>query len=233
MGRRGHRPVRSSGLNGHQGGQPGSELDAHLVAGLHLPRPQPGRTTENRAILQRVEAAIAKAGDKPYVTELRQFRLALVLLEGKPEEVLPLLEPMLASDDPRTRQWATLKQVDVLLVLGRVDEAAKRLEKGGAALEKAYPGETACYRGRILGARGEQVAAALEFMRVPILYASKDRERTAEALWRAGQAMAAAGMPADEVAKVYQEAVRDYPGTAGAESAEKELAKTAVPTGRD
>jgi len=67
--------------------------------------------------------------------------------------------------------------------------------------------------------------AAIELMRLPILYSAKDRPMTAEALFWAGQAMEAAGLPNDEVKKVYQEAVRDYAGTSGAQQARLALAR--------
>jgi len=208
-----------------------AKKDPRLVSGLKLPKPQPGHAADNQALLKKVEAAIQEAGDEPYAAELKQLRLALVLLEGKPDEVLPLLAPLLVSDDAKTRQWATLKQLEVLLALGRVDEAAARLEETAKSLETAYPQEVAYYRGRVLSERGEHVAAALEFLRLPILYPQSDRVRTAEALWRTGRAMVAAGLPADEVAKVYNEAVRDYAGTPGAQHAKDERAKAAAPKG--
>ncbi|HUX01625.1 MAG TPA: hypothetical protein VMY35_11660 [Phycisphaerae bacterium] len=202
-----------------------------LVTGLRFPKPQADRTADNQVLLKKVEAAIKEAGDKPYAQELKQLRLALRLLEGKPEEVLPLLGPMLASADPKTRQWATLKQLELLLATGQVDEAEKRLDEAAGALEASDPSAAVYLRGRILSDRGRHVSAALEFLRVPILYAQEDRLRTAEALWRAGCAMDAAGLPAAEVAKVYNEAVRDYPGTPGAERAKEELAKGTAPKG--
>jgi len=83
----------------------------------------------------------------------------------------------------------------------------------------------------VLAERDQHVQAALQFMRVPILYAGKDRTRTAEALWRAGVAMKAAKLPDGEISKVLNEALENYPGTAGAEQAKKELARLGAPKG--
>ena len=205
-----------------------------LVSGLKLPRPRPDDTAGNRKMLAKVEAAVKNAGDKPYAAELKQFRLALVLLEGKPDEVLSLpelLEPFLTSDDPKTRTWAMLKQLDLLLAAHKIDEAEQRLREAAGALARDHPQEVAFYTGRVLAERGRHVPAALQFMRVPILYADKDRTRTAEALWRAGVAMKAAKLPAGEISRVLNEALQNYPGTAGAERAKQELARPGAPKG--
>ena len=202
-----------------------------LVAGLKLPRPRPDDAAGNRKMLTKVEAAVKNAGDKPYAGELKQFHLALVLLEGKPEEVLPLLEPFLTSDNPKTRAWAMLKQLDLLFATHKIDEAEQRLNQAAGVLARDHPQEVAFYTGRVLAERGQHVQAALQFMRVPILYADKDRTRTAEALWRAGVAMKAAKLPDGEISKVLNEAVENYPGTAGAERAKQELARPEAPKG--
>jgi len=198
--------------------------DPALVVGLELPRPHEGDHAANQAMLKKVEAALAEAKDQPYARELERLRVALRILEGKPEEALPLLEPFLASEDAPTRRWAVLKRLDLLLALGRVDEAQEGLKEAEGELGE-YPDQVAFYRGRLLYERGVYVDAALEFMKVPILYARKDRGRTAEAIWWAGRAMEAAKLPTEEVVKVYREAAQDYPGTAGSERAKEELAR--------
>ena len=208
-----------------------AENQPTLVAGLKLPRPKPDDTPGNRKMLTKVEAAVKNAGDKPYAGELKQFHLALVLLEGKPEEVLPLLEPLLTSDNPKTRAWAMLKQLDLLFAARKIDEAEQRLREAAGVLARDHPQEVAFYTGRVLAERGQHVQAALQFMRVPILYAGKDRTRTAEALWRAGVAMKAAKLPDGEISKVLNEALENYPGTAGAERAKQELARPEAPKG--
>ena len=68
-----------------------------LVEGLRLPPPRQGADAANRSMLKDVEAALAGADEEPHAKELRRFRVALVLLVGKPAEVLPLLDPLIQS----------------------------------------------------------------------------------------------------------------------------------------
>jgi tetratricopeptide (TPR) repeat protein len=196
-----------------------------LLAGLKLPNPVEGDHDANKAMLAKVEGAIAKAGAKPYAEPLMNFRVGLLLLEGKPEEVLPLLEPMLKSEDPQVRQGAMLRQIEILLATDKAAEAAEVLAGLQEALGADQPAELAYWRGRVYEKQGKFKPAALEYMRLPILYAAKDRTRTAEALWRAGQALEAAKAPREEAVSVYKEAVGSYAGTAGADRAKRELAR--------
>ncbi|HUU30775.1 MAG TPA: hypothetical protein VMY69_01590 [Phycisphaerae bacterium] len=196
-----------------------------LAAGLKLPAPAEGARDVNQAMLEKVNEALKEAGRTPYGAELQSFRLRLVMLEGSPEEVLPLLEPLLASPDPKTRQMALLKRVEALLAGGKTDEAAKDLDSAVGELGEEHAAEVAYWRGRIAQAQGRHLEAALEYMRLAILYPTKEAGRTAEALWRAGQAMEAAGAPRGEAIQVYREAEEKYAGTAGAEQAKRELAR--------
>jgi tetratricopeptide (TPR) repeat protein len=205
-----------------------------LAAGLKLPAPAEGARDVNsfdpealdgQAMLKKVNEALKEAGRTPYGAELQSFRLRLVMLEGSPEEVLPLLEPLLASPDPKTRRMALLKRVEALLAGGKTDEAAKGLESAAGELGEEHAAEVAYWRGRIAQAQGRHLEAALEYMRLAILYPTKEAGRTAEALWRAGQAMEAAGAPRGEAIQVYREAEEKYAGTAGAEQAKRELAR--------
>jgi len=202
-----------------------ARASGRLVEGLKLPSADPGAGEANKAMLKKVDAALAGAGDKAYVGELKSFRAGLVLQEGSPEEVAKVLEKALASEDPRLRQPAQLKQLELLVTGGGADQAAACLEEYGKELAGAYPADVAYWRGRVYQEQKKHLEAALEFMRLPILYPTKDRQRTAEALWRAGQAMEAAKAPRVEIVKVYTEAVQQYAGTAGADSAKKELAR--------
>jgi tetratricopeptide (TPR) repeat protein len=208
-----------------------AENQPTLVAGLKLPSPRSDDATGNRELLKKVEAALKSVADKPYAGELKQFRLALAIQVGKPEEVLPLLEPFLTSDNPKTRAWAMLKQLDLLFATHKIDEAEQCLNQAAGVLAQDHPQEVAFYTGRVLAERGQHVSAALQFMRVPILYAGEDRTRTAEALWCAGVAMKAAKMPDGEISKVLNEAVQNYPGTVGAERAKQELSRLEAPKG--
>ena len=209
-------------------------LDAYLAVGRHqpglavglkLPALAEGAREVNRAMLRKVAEALKEAGDTPYGTELQSFKLRLVMLEGSAEEVLPLLETLLASPDAGMRRMAMLKRVEVLLESGKTEESAADLESAAGELGEERAAEVAYWRGRIAQARGRHLEAALEYMRLPILYPTKEAERTAEALWRAGQTLEAAGAPREEAIRVYREAEEKYAGTAGAEQAKQELTR--------
>lgn len=195
-----------------------------LVANVSLPGPREG-DKDNRAMLAQVEEALKAGAGKSYAESLETFRAALMLLEGSPEEVLPIIRQMRKSDDPAKRRWAALKELEILLATAKIDEAENLL----AALDREWggksPGPMAFWNGRILEARKDHLPAAIEFMRVAILHATDDRLLAAEALWRAGQAMEAAKLPSAEVKAVYKEAVTSYQGTPGAERAKRELAR--------
>jgi TolA-binding protein len=81
------------------------------------------------------------------------------------------------------------------------------------------------WHGRVLKETGKPMEAAVEFMRVVILYPAKDKNRTAECLWQTGQALEAAKAPKAEVRKVYQEAVDRYAGTTFSDKAKADLAR--------
>lgn len=196
-----------------------------LVADLKLPNPVEGDHKANKAMLAKVDAALAKAAGKPYAETLKAFRLGLLLFEGDPAEVLALLAPLLKSEDPEIRRGAMLRRIELLLAIDKVDEAAAALPEVEEAVGADAPGELAYWQGRVLEKQGKPVEAALKFMRLPILYPAKDRPRTADALWRAGQALEAAKAPAAEAAAVYKEAVDQYAGTPGAEKAVRALAR--------
>jgi tetratricopeptide (TPR) repeat protein len=194
-----------------------------LVVGLKLPVPAEDAHDANRLMLKKVDDAMRLAAGKPYAAELQDFRVSLLMLEGDPEDVLPFLEPMLASKDERTRQSAMLKQIELLVAAGKIDEASRKLEAAAQDLSAEHPDDVAYWRGRILKERGQNEEAALEFMRLPILYPAKDKGRTAEALWYAGQALEALEAPKEEIRKVYSEATTRYAGTPAAERAKREV----------
>ena len=194
-----------------------------LVASLKLPAPADDAHDANRLMLRKVDDAVRLAAGKPYAAELQNFRVSLLMLEGNPEDVMPFLEPMLASKDERTRQSAMLKQIELLVAAGKMDEASAKLEAAAQALSAEHPDDVAYWRGRILKERGQDEEAALEFMRLPILYPAKDRGRTAEALWYAGQALEALKAPKEEIRKVYSEVATRYAGTPAAERAKREV----------
>jgi len=196
-----------------------------LVADLKLPSPDDADHGANQAMLAKVEGALEKAGGKPYADALKSFRVALFLIEGKPEQVLPLLEPLLVSSLPQVRRGAMIRKLELLLATGKTDEATRWFEKVEAVVDDSGQFELAYWRGRIHVAEGKHLEAALEFMKLPILYPAADRSRVADALFRAGQALAAVKAPREEIVSVYNEAVRKYAGTSGAERARRELAR--------
>ena len=197
-----------------------------LVAGLKLPPPDETAHAANKAMLQKVDEALQAPGDKPYAVELNGLKLRLMMLEGKSDEVLPLLDPLLASPDEKTRQLAMIKQVELLVAVGKIDDASAKLDQAEPKLGEAYAADVAYWRGRILQERKQYTEAALAYMRLPILYqTNKDKARTADALWRAGQCLEAAKARPTEAVTVYREAVTKYPGTAGAAKAREDLAR--------
>jgi len=217
-------------------GQVRKALDAYLgmakkspklVMELELPQPKEGQSKANQAMLKQVDRVLATAGNVPFVDSLKQFRLSLLLLEGDPAKVLAGggLDKLIQSEDPNVRRKAMLRKLELLLAAEKHDEAAAWFEQVKNSSAEIYPDERAYWKGRVLQAQGKHTDAALSLMRVPILYPQKDPSRTADALWRAGQAMEAAKIPAKEVRGVYQEAVTDYPGTTGAARAKRELAR--------
>jgi len=220
-----------------ESGRAADALDAYLemahtspqlVADLTLPSPEDTSHQVNKAMLAKVEGALKKAGDKPYADALKSFRVDLLLIEGKPEQVLPLLEPLLASSRPQVRRGAMIRKLELLLATGKTDEAADWLKKVEAVFDESGEFELAYWQGRVHVATGKHLEAALAFMTLPILYPAADRTRVADALFRAGQALAAVKAPHKEIVSVYNEAVQKYGGTGGAERARRELARLSL-----
>lgn len=198
-----------------------------LVVELQLPQPKEGDSQANQAMLKEVDKALGRAGNAPYVDALKQFRLSLLLLEGDPGKVLAsgVLDKLITSKDPKVRRTAMLRKLELLLAADNTQEAVAWFTEVKASDADIFPEDQTYWEGRLLQAQGEHVKAALAYMRVPVLYPQKDRNRTADALWRAGQALEAVKAPAQEVQGVYQEAVTDYPDTTGAARAKRELAR--------
>jgi tetratricopeptide (TPR) repeat protein len=199
--------------------------NAAMVAGLPLPEPVPGNSAANQAMLKKVNDALKTAAGKPYAADLKNLQLALVGMEGKPEDILVVVEPLIKSADAKVRGPALLKKVEALVALKRSAEALGSLAEAEAVLGSEAAPDVAYWRGRILRDTGKNMEAAMEFMKVAILYPAQDKDRTAESLCNAGQALEAANGPKVEVRRLYQEAVDKYAGTAGAERAKRELAR--------
>ncbi|MFO8012024.1 MAG: tetratricopeptide repeat protein [Phycisphaerae bacterium] len=202
-----------------------AEKSPRLVSQFDLPQPEEGEHEANKAMLEQVDAVLRKNPAAPYADALKEFRVALLLLEGDPKEILAsgALEKLLESDDPKVRTNAMLRKLELLLAVNRVPEAAEWLEKIRASDAQVFPPEMTYWTGRVLDAQNKPVEAALAYMRLPILHPNEDPNRTAEALWRTGKALEAAEAPPAEAKAVYQEAVNDYPDTTGAQRAKREL----------
>jgi len=198
-----------------------------LVAGFALPQPKEGEHEANKAMLQEVEKALGKAPNAPYADALKEFRVSLLLLEGDPKEILAsgALEKLLKSDDAQVRTNTMLRKLELLLAVNQVDDAAAWLKEIEASDAEVFPAELTYWKGRVLEVQGKPIEAALAYMRLPILHAQKNPARAAEALWRTGKALEAAEAPPAEAKAVYQEAVKDYPGTMGAQRAQRELVR--------
>jgi len=204
-----------------------AEKSPRLVAGFELPQPREDDHQANKAALRQVKRVLRQHPDAPYADALKEFRISLLLLEGEPKEILAsgVLDQLLKSDKPKVRAGAMLRKLELLLALDRVKEAGEWWEEVQASDAPIASADMAYWRGRVLEGQGQPIQAALAYMRLPILHARKNPSRTAEALWRTGKALEAAEAPADEIKVVYREAVKEYPGTVGAERAKRELTR--------
>jgi tetratricopeptide (TPR) repeat protein len=196
-----------------------------LVSAFDLPQPREGEHEANKAMLKQVDQVLSRNPDAPYADALKEFRVALLLLEGDPDEILKsgALDRLLKSDDAKVRANAMLRKLELLLAVNRVPDAGAWPEEIKASAAQVFPPEMTYWTGRVLEAQGKPVQAALAYMRLPILHPNEDPNRTAEALWRTGKALEAAEAPPDEARAAYQEAVNDYPDTTGAQRAKREL----------
>jgi len=196
---------------------------------LRLPPPPDGAQEVNTAMLKKVETALAAAGNLPYANELKNFSLKLKMQVGSnnPAEVMALLNQQLGNRDERIRQDAMLKRVEILMGSGQVDQAAPGIEElyRGPLADPSNAPQVVYWHGRVLEERKKSLEAALDYMRVAILYPAKDKALTADALWRAGQQLEAAKAPKAEFVKVYDEAAAKYAGTPGADRAKRELVR--------
>lgn len=76
--------------------------------------------------------------------------------------------------------------------------------------------------GRAWASHNEPERAALQLLRVPILYGDRQPRLAAEAFWSAGQALERLARPA-QAADLYRELLRDFPATAAAATARDRL----------
>lgn len=82
--------------------------------------------------------------------------------------------------------------------------------------------------GRAWASHSEPERAALQLLRVPILYGDAQPRLAAEACWSAGQALEKLQRPA-QAADLYRELLRDFPTTAAAATARDRLKELSLP----
>jgi hypothetical protein len=199
-----------------------AQANPALVAGQALPGPAANSDT-NKAMLKKVETALSAAAGKPYAADLKALQLKLLSLEGTAEQQLVAILPLLKDSDPRTRATAFVRKAELLVELKKPEAAAAVQEAAAAAGGEEYAPNVAYLRGRIYQDGGKNMEAAVEFMRVAILYAGRDKARTAESLYRAGQSLDAAKVSKAEVRAIFKEAAERYAGTPFGEKAKTEL----------
>jgi len=205
-----------------------------LASKLRLPKPNPQQPKENRQVMELIDAELKARPNTAIAGAMRRLRLDILLLQGKPEEILVAVQALLKSRGEKTKHWATVKEIEILVQLKRIGEAREKLDRAGQELPKKYAGQLDYWNGRVLYGNGKYIEAALSLMRVPIFNASQDPSVTAEALFWAGQAMEKGRLPTVEITAVYQEAVKKYPGTVGAILSARALTRLQQPsrTGR-
>lgn len=203
-----------------------------LSSWVSLPPVMPKGSPDNDAALKAVEAALAAAPEAPYADRLKELRLNILLVQGDPGQVLAEVESMLDSDSPEHRATMRLKHIELLLMLGRIDDAKKSLDiaQNGLGdkhkpLDAQYEPELLFFEGRYQYAKKDYLHSAMSFMRVPIHFRRK-RELSADSLYWAAKSMLDSQMvPLPEVAEPLQEAIEKYPGTEGATKAQEMLDK--------
>jgi len=188
-----------------------------------LPAVQPKGSPDNTAAATALDEVLAAKPPVAYAEKLKRMRMNILLVEGDAAQVLPLVEAELKNPDEEIRSQARIKQVALLLALGKYDEMAQDIALGRKELDAEYGPQLFFYEGRLLYEKKDFLHAALAFMRTPVLYSMSNKALAAESLVWAARAMQAAQAPKVEVLAPLHEAVEKYPGTDGAAQAEKML----------
>jgi hypothetical protein len=196
---------------------------------LKLPTPVDGAHEANAAMIKKIDSSAIPAVNQPYVTELKNFRVSLVMLEGSsnPNDMLAILTAQWNNKDDKVRQAARFKWVQLMVDQGHSTEAMPVIDElyRNPLADTALTPDVVYWHGRVLEEQKKGLEAAVDYMRIAILYPTKDKAMTADALWRTGQQLEAAKAPKAEVLKVYQEASKQYAGTDGAKRADRELVR--------
>jgi tetratricopeptide (TPR) repeat protein len=133
-----------------------------------------------------------------------------LLSTGERAEAIDALERLSLGPDPRVVQLAQAQLWRTRVMAGAGSQVAslrKLIERMPASLR----GGPYYVLGRVLAAQSQGEAAALAFLRVPILY-SGDRQLAASALLSAGRELERIGRM-QEAATLYREAAEDYADT--------------------
>jgi hypothetical protein len=215
-------------------------MQSPLALQVAQPSPLAKGSADNQSSLKEIEQALATVPAGVFADRLKSLRINILMVEGNQSEILGLVEEQLKSPDPLVRKQARIKHFQILLDLGRVEDAGRSLEQAGEDLDNAERQPLLYYiEGRKLYAKAEAarkaaegkpdqpsderdyLRAALNFMRLPVLYSLAQKDLAAESLVWAARAMQKAGAPAQEIGTVLDEAVRKFPNTRGAEMAQK------------
>jgi hypothetical protein len=217
-------------------------MQSPLAAQVPYPSPLAKGSADNQSALKELEQALKTVPAGAFADRLKTLRINVLMVEGNPAEILGLVEEQLKSEDAAVRKQARIKHFQILLDLNRVEEAGRSVEQGGEDLDSAERQPLMYYiEGRKLYAKAEAshkaaegregqtaderdyLRAALNFMRLPILYSLTQRDLAAEALVWAARSMQKGGVPPQEVHTVLDEAVQKFPNTRGAEMAQTML----------
>jgi len=197
-----------------------------------LPTPVSSKgNADNAAALKAIESALTANAGIAGADKLKELRLSIRLIQGSPSEVLKEIVAQLNSSNPDHRARMRLKHIELLLILGKIDEAKQSLQvaREGLAgkykpLDPKYRPDLVFYEGRILYAAKDYLHAALKFMRIPAHYSLTKKALAAESLYWAARSMREAqDVPMPEVAAPLQEAIQKFPGTGGARKAQEML----------
>lgn len=199
--------------------------NAGLASKLPLPRPDARQASENREALKLIDRELKSKPNASYATNLRLLRINILLQQGKPKQVLEAVRGLLKTGSKKQKQWATAKEIETLVKLKKYKEASTKWKGAVKTLPATYNAKLAYWGGRAMYGKGEYLPAAMSMMRVPVLYASKNRSLSAEALYWSAQALKKAKAPNEEITALYTEAVEKYPGTDGAAKAKKALGR--------
>jgi len=206
------------------------QSDSVLLPWIELPQVMPKGSPDNDAALRAIEGALAMSPDAPYANKLKELRLSIRLVQGDPATVLAEIESQLESPNPEHQARMRLKHIELLMAVGKLDEARKSLDiaKEGSgeqfkALDAQYEPDLLFFEGQLRHARKDHVHAALGFMRVAITFPRRKALAAESLYWAAKSMLDSEAVPMNEVVVPLQEAIERFAGTEGAAKAQKML----------